>query len=328
VGAADPPTDAAMTTPQCGKCLKLFRDPYNLKRHQARATPCTLILEAKEDSNGCKYCGRQFATKQTMQRHIKQSCKVANSPDGMEALFHHTVQKQLTKQEEQLVKQERLLEQCIEQKEEISELKTLIKMLAASRVQESTFLLTPASAPGPPSQVIINTTYNTQNNIVVQPWHGLEERIIIPAAMLRAAFTENPRLVEYCHLSDHERTHAENAIPYVLEALMDLVKRAHKEPAARNVYLNPKRADQVMVYDEATWKIIPLMEAISAIFDSVAKNITRITLSVQESAQLPEDVLASASMIPLVYRGMPDVYVKGARASMMAHLSNTAPLLL
>lgn len=300
----------------CLKCHKHFRDPYGLKRHQSRATPCTLIVEAeaKAEGNGCKYCGRQFASKQSMQRHIKQSCKVANSPEGMEALFHHTIQKN----EEHANAQAKAI---LEQKEEISKLRCMMEQLAAAQLR-------PVGANVPP-QVTINATYNnntTQNTIVIQPWQYDNERIIIPATLLRAAFTENPKLIEYCTFTTDQQTN-DDAIPYVIEALMDLVKRAHKEPAARNVYLNPNRADQVMVFDEANWKLIPLMLAIRSILDSVATQISRIVLSAGAFTELPAEIHGPASMVSLVYKGIPDECVQRAKGMMVAHLANNAPRL-
>jgi hypothetical protein len=132
-------TVATTSEMQCEKCLKKFRDASNFKRHQSRATPCTLIVEAKDEGHGCKYCGRQFASKASMQRHIKQTCKVANSPEGMEALYRHTVQKNK------------------EQGGEIAELKKMMgQLLAVTQLAEpqhvtinnTTILRTPASSSG------------------------------------------------------------------------------------------------------------------------------------------------------------------------------------
>ena len=178
----------------------------------------------------------------------------------------------------------------------------------------------------------VQVNNNTQINILAPC--GLrsfdaEDRLIIPAALIKAAFTENPRLAAYCKLTDEEKTNAEAAAPYVLEALMELVKRAHKDPLSRNVYLNPKRADQVLVFvdsDEVKiWEVRPLLEAVRRIFDTVAGNIHRIIVTDAERAQLPYDIQSSASWIPNLYDDEPDKYVKEAKQPMVAHLTNTRP---
>ena len=239
-----------------------------------------------------------------MHRHIKQSCKIANSPEGMEALFRHTVQKNE------------------EQKGEIAELKKMMgQLLAVTQLRQA-----PAE---PTNQVTINNTYNNNtqnNNIIIQPWHRDEERIVIPASMLRAAFRENPKLVEYCRMTTDQQSDKDEAMPYVLEALMDLVKRAHKEPSARNAYLSPSRADLVMVFDEATWKLIPLMDAIQAILDSVALQIKNIVRS-KDAVELLSDLYDPVATASFVYNchAHSDDYAKQAKSQMVAHLMNNAP---
>jgi hypothetical protein len=160
-----------------------------------------------------------------------------------------------------------------------------------------------------------------------------EERIRIPATLVKAAFTENPRLVEYCRMSDEERVDADKAAPYVLEALLDLVRRAHRNPQYRNVYLNPKRADQVMVCVDRqpssaspqSWEIRSLVEAIRLLFDGVADNIHKIIVTDSSRTQLPFDVQSAASWVPNLYEDEPERFVQGGRTPMAAHLSNTRP---
>lgn len=158
------------------------------------------------------------------------------------------------------------------------------------------------------NQIDVRTT-NIQVNII---GFDREDRIHIPTALVKAAFTENPRLIEYCRMSDDDRIDAERAAPYVLEALVDLVRRAHQDPVYRNVYLNPKRTDQVIVcLDEHSsrlispqrWEVRPLMEAIRLLFDGVANNLHRIVITNQERSQLPFDIQNAASWMPNLYEG-------------------------
>ena len=165
---------------------------------------------------------------------------------------------------------------------------------------------------------------NTTNIVNIHPWSS-EEKLYIPATMLTAAFTENKRLIEYCKFSDAEKTNPELAAPYVLEALVDLTKRAHADPAARNVYLNPKRADQVMVFDDVSWQVRPLVDAIRSIFDSVAGNLRRIIIKDTEWSTIPMAVQSSASWIPSMYCDEPDNYAAQAKPHMSAHLMNMIP---
>ena len=245
---------------------------------------------------------------------MRQNCKIANSEEGMEKLMEHTLRRQMERLEAQ-----------------VTELTGLVK-------QQMTVGGAAAAAP--------TTLIQHQTNIGVQQTNvqvnatiigfDCEDRIRIPLALVKAAFTENPRLVEYCRMTDDERTDADKAAPYVLEALVDLVRRAHKDPVYRNIYLNPKRADQVMVCVKEKeepqeknaaqrWEVRSLVDAIRLLFDGVADNLHRIIITDQERTQLPFDIQSAASWVPNLYEDEPDRFVKDGRAPMAAHLANTRP---
>jgi hypothetical protein len=250
----------------------------------------------------------------------------------MEKLMEHTIQRQLAVQSAQIEKLTALVEKLSETGTRPPQSSDTCIEASATRTAHVTKITN--------KQVnTINQTTNTStavhhNHIQVNYLPGLrsfdsEDRLIIPAALVKAAFTENPRLAAYCKLTDEEKTDAEAAAPYVLEAFMELVKRAHKDPLSRNVYLNPKRADQALVFvdsdDVKTWEVRPLLEAIRRIFDTIAGGIHRVIVTDAERAQLPFDVQSSASWIPNLYDDEPDKYVKEAKQPMSAHLTNTRP---
>lgn len=114
-----------------------------------------------------------------------------------------------------------------------------------ARVAKLVDLVYAVSLTSPTTIIQLQQNTTVQVNIV-----GFDQadRIHVPPAHIHAAFSKNPRLVEYCRWPDAERVDAAKAAPFVLEALVDLVRRAHRDPAYRNVYLDPRRADQAMVY--------------------------------------------------------------------------------
>jgi hypothetical protein len=246
----------------------------------------------------------------------------------MERLMEHTIRRQLIEQQQQLTEQNAKIErltallerQLIPQDAAMAESDAGLAIVA----NHSSVQATTVHNNAPVTHITNNTI--TQN-ITVRPWgRSSDDRVVIPASMLRAAFTENPRLAEYCSLTDEEKVDAETAAPYVVEALVDLMKRAHGDPQARNVYLNPKRSDQVLVFDEASWKVLSLVEGIRSLFDSIAGNIHRIIVTDCERAQLPLEVQASASWVPNLYESEPDKFVAKARPQVAAHLTNMAAL--
>lgn len=254
-----------------------------------------------------------------MHRHVRLNCKIANSDEGMEKLLDHTLAKQVSG----------LQAQVAEQSAQMARLTALLERQLAV-----------APAPAPAQQIkaeeganatvtniavqTAQTINNITNNITIRPWSGGGEHVIVTAAMLRAAFAENPRLIEYVRMDGPDQVDAEKAAPYVLETLVDLVKRAHADPEARNVYLNPRRADQVLIYDE-TWKALTLVEAIRALFDGAARGIKRIILSDADRAQLAQEVQSAAAGIPYLYEDEAEEIVERARKPLSAHLANTAP---
>jgi hypothetical protein len=295
----------------CVRCGKEFRAPALLKRHLERKTPCEPIIDATGEGIACRYCGKAFASRPSMSRHVRQYCKIANSEEGMEKLLDHTLQRQLAEQNAKLA----------EQGAQIMKLTALIEKLALTDQAPSQQIAQPIQHAGQ-----VNNAPVTNNTVVnIHPWDG-DRRIGIELAHILAAFTDNAKLREYARMGDHDLSNPDIAPPYVTELLMDLTRRAHADPAARNVYLNPRRADQALVHKKSgTWEVLPLAEATRLIFDGVAATIHHTTMTAVERRQLPLEAQNALSMAGLLYDDEPDEYVKRAKAPMAAHLVNTAP---
>jgi len=238
----------------------------------------------------------------------------------MEKLMDHTLQKQNADLIDQVNKLTVLVEKLVSQAPtQLQEAKTPPQAPVQATIQTQQVTVNN----GPVTNTAI--TNNTVN--IIQPWDG-ENRIRVTAEMIAEAFTENTRLAEFCKMSDYEQTNPEGAGPYVLEALMDLTKRAHKDPMARNIYLSPKRADQVMVcLVDGSWEVRSLEEATRMMFDGVAMEIKRVVRSNEERGKLPFQIQGSASYVPMMYEDEQDRYVSMAKKPVSAHLTNTAPAL-
>jgi hypothetical protein len=295
----------------CPKCQKTFSKPSLLKQHVGRRTPCAPVVEkadlppqALAKTHACKYCGRRFTTPQGRSRHLRESCKIANSDEGMDKLMEHVLQRQLAEQGSKV--------DALQSR--VAELATLLKSQLALPVQG-----------GPQSGVTVNGLAQINQNITIVPWDG-DRRIYVDVRQIAAAFSENSRLKEYARMGDHELTDPEIAPPYVTELFVDLVKRGHEDPAARNVYLNPHRADQALVHMKTgRWEILPLENASRFLLDGVAKTIHRVTLSSDERQQLPPEAQNALALAGMMYGDEPEEYVKRVRLPMAAHLANTAP---
>jgi DNA-directed RNA polymerase subunit RPC12/RpoP len=304
------------TSHKCEKCGKLFRAPSLLKRHLARKTPCEPIIDQDDEADtiSCKYCGRQFTTRPSMIRHIKQSCKIANSEEGMEKLVEHSLERKM-----------------MEMEAKMAELTTLLK---AQQTASSTAVIPSASTST--TQIVQQVTNNVVNhgsvnngivNISIIPWDG--DRIKVEAHQVAAAFAENSLLQTYASFDAQSLTDSEKAPPFVTELMMDLVKRAHANPAARNIYLNPRRSDQALVHMKSgIWEVLPLENATSLLFDGVAKSVHKMTMSPAEMQQLPTEAQNAMAMAGMMYSEEPSEYAKRAKAPMTAHLANNERALL
>jgi hypothetical protein len=244
-----------------------------------------------------------------MYRHIRQNCKIANSEEGMEKLLDYTLQRQNT---ELLARVDKLTD-------------------IVEKMSGQLALAAPAAATQQIAQPIqhagqVNNGAVTNNTVVnINAWDG-ERRIGVDIAHILAAFADNAKLREYSRLGDHELTDPEIAPPYVTELLMDLTKRAHADPAARNIYLNPRRTDQALVHKKSgSWEVLPLAEATRLLFDGVAETVHRAVMTDIERRQLPLEAQNALSMAGMLYEDEPDEYAKRAKAPMMAHLANIVP---
>jgi len=293
---------------KCLVCGAEFADSAHLTRHSARKRPCKPIIEKedlpaekKDSPNRCRYCGRVYSRSDSLKRHLKL-CTIANSDEGMNQLMEHTIQRQLVEQKIMLGRQQAQIERLTALVESQAALPHISTVTVMNVMQ-------------------VNAVVNIKS-------FDSEDRIYIPVSLVKSAFTENPRLMEYCRMSDEERTNAETAAPFVLEALVDLVRRAHRDPLYRNVHLNPHRADQVMVCigEEQRWEVRGLIDVIRVLFDGVSDNLQKIITTDQERTQLPFDVQSAASWVPNLYEVEPERFVASGKAPMAAHLQNTKPL--
>ncbi len=308
----------------CSKCGKRFSKPCLLKGHLNRKTPCASLAshddlsEAdRQKKHPCKYCGRRYTTQVSMYRHIRNSCRIANTTEGMEKLMDHTLSQQVAEQKQA----------TNELRERVAELTALLKESMTSAGRATADRQPNGATTGQTTQMRIGQINTVINNVTIIPWDG-GQRIIVSAAQIAAAFAENARLRAYAQLGDKGMADPEVAPPYVTELLVDLVRRGHEDPIARNVYLNPKRADQTLVHmSNGDWEVLPLQTATRMLFDGVAMTIHRVTLSDGERCQLPLDTQNALSVAGLLYGEEPDKYIHQARAPLSAHLSNVARMI-
>ena len=257
---------------------------------------------------------------------MRQYCKIANTEEGIEKLFDHTLQRQLAEQAAKID----------EQNAKIYRLTSLLeRQLAIAPLGGATAAVAPVA--GGAAQIAqrastiqnaqtVNNVQNIQNITRVQvtlPWDGGELLRLAPARLEALLGEEGFR--RYASWPGEEQTDTERASPYVLEALLGVIKASHEDPAQRNVCLNPRRADQCLVLTrEERWLVLSLDDTTRALFDGAAKVIRLETLTESEVQQLPMEARNALGMVRTMYYCDPDEYVAKGKAPLAAHLENLA----
>lgn len=134
----------------------------------------------------------------------------------------------------------------------------------------------------------------------------------IPIEMLKQAMPSSARETEACQRGEPE------AVGALLTAIVRLI---HNNPCERNMYLNPKRADQVLVYIPERWEVRPLLEAVGMLFDCVAEEIGDTLLRVTSQADRETAKGAHAG-----FRKKRGEVVRQSRGAIAAHLTNMSML--
>ena len=225
----------------CQKCGKVCRYPSDLKSLLARKTPCTPIVERHELSTAeqakpipCRFCGHRFTTPQGLSRHLKGSCKIAGSEEGLEKLYEHTLKKQLADQAQQMTQMQAAMQQQTQ-------------MVAAMQQQmQAMVLATPAQA-AVPQQVNNGQVAHTINNapVITINVFGGEKLGHIGTSQVKA-------------LLDATLQSSQSPLDAATQALIraaTLIYSDPDHPENLTCYIPNKKRDEVMVHGTTGWEI-------------------------------------------------------------------------
>jgi len=102
----------------------------------------------------------------------------------------------------------------------------------------------------------------------------------------------------------------------VARLLVEILKRVHADPKERNVYLNPARSDQALVFIPCAWSAQPLEEAAQSLF----ARVRTLLEDVERSAE--RDVHSAVSGARRGCEGKLPQLARASRAQLSAHLEN------
>ena len=303
----------------CLTCGKRFSRPCFLQRHQKRKTPCDPILAGQEGAGGppaCRYCQRTFTTVTSMHRHIRQSCKIANTEEGMDKLFEHTLRRQLAAQDAKIdARMAAVQAENAEMKAQLTELTGMLK---------TQLVIAPARG-------VVNTV-NIKGPVHVGPAVNIEIRpfdpgreILIPLELIQEALRESPVLREYVAMGDEARQDRKTAGRYVAGTLMDLIRRAHRDPVQRNIYINRKQANQLMAFRRPTpdahgaWEVITFADGSQRLLAAADRELWR---EVRDCNKLGREEHTALCWVHLYYQEDPDGCEGIVKPEMAVHLEN------
>ena len=158
---------------------------------------------------------------------------------------------------------------------------------------------------------LTQVTNNVNNNISVsiRPWGAALE---LTDGDVEAALASIPGLAGTPTLAE------------VVSTLMELVKRAHAPMTARNIHLNPKRADQALALTAGGWATLPLAEATGVLFDAASARMEAPAGRKAATARQARERGLRAE-VPVQYRIEKETAVQLGLRPMEAHLANTRP---
>ena len=288
--------------PVCDRCNRSFRDGVALRRHQNRARPC----EATKASYHC-VCGKSYANRSNLYRH-SQECQThavvtAPSKGKDRPLAAKVSEPALTGRSPVVVQNitntiQHIQVNTLGHHQQVSvspvgQLRGVVTTVQApSEVDPLRFPGWPAKWPAPQT---VPTTFKPLGFEISQP--ELEAAV--------GSLTAGER--ESCARGDTLG---------VSRLLVEILKRVHSDPKERNVYLNPARADQALVFIPSSWSAQPLEEAAQSMF-------ARIRVLLNEAGGGSEQEVQSA--VVGASRGcvgkLPQL-ARVSRGQLSAHLEN------
>jgi hypothetical protein len=138
----------------------------------------------------------------------------------MDQLMEHTLQRQLAEQAAEQAATRTILAAQAAQLNDLTQMVKQKQVAGGGQVNN-----------GPINNGPINNGPVTNNHITIMPWDE-DKRVNLEVAQVIAAFAENRKAQEYLSIGDHEQADPEIAPPYITDLMMELVRRAHADPAA------------------------------------------------------------------------------------------------
>lgn len=305
----------------CSKCGKKFEHPCRLKAHLLRKTPCERIVQnivGGFKPHRCPACNREFTTKEAKYRHKRETCKANGTDDASKLrndlnLLENKVAL-LLRQQPQTTNNIVVAGPVVTNNSNVDNSRKVLtnnvlnnsNSLSISQQAERITNYTPAQIP-PPGWPAKWPMPSVDPRPFFAPSCAVElSELRQAAARLDAADTAA------CHKGEPRAVSA---------LLMEVLRQLHEDPEQRNIYLNPDRGDQALVFVPRKWSLKPLEEATHHIFKQVVKELADLPMQGNPKEQ---DLAAG---VKNGFEKKPQAVVQTSNSAMTAHLKNMESLL-
>lgn len=283
----------------CPKCLKIFSAPCRLRSHLNRKKPCDTITQLQPEAVTvtkyiCEHCNRSYNSKQSMNRHIRDTCKVAKM-DRESDEYADTVRRHRETAEAQST--QRQIDELTKRLDELSK--------------------------GVATPTTINNNFNVEATVHLYPWNS-ECPFKVELDLVKAIYDRNEVLDGYYSLEQEQQLNPKIAAPYTANLYLDIIKRTFESnPSTRNIAMNPARYDQVKTLTRSgEWATQCLHDIMVSLFSHINSDLTDMSCKIDTF-----DKAGGIQTANLVYYDAPDMCVKNAKKSIRGILKDNIPLM-
>jgi uncharacterized C2H2 Zn-finger protein len=257
---------------KCNRCIKIFNKKIDFTRHQNRKNPCKSIKEPilviptilnikptilntkptkiiDKSDNYCNYCNKIFSHYNSLNRHIKNSCKIKKENDNKKQIIFDTLIKDMNEIKEELNKQK---EENNKLNQKILSLKKTKKIININNINNG---------------AIVNGDINNTENIQLNAF-GKENTDILNkidmVKVLKKGFFSTVELTEQMHFNSNI-------------------------PENQNIYISNMRDKFTTIFDGKNWILKSTEIVIDELYDNkkviIEANIKDFTDSLLDTHQ-------------------------------------------
>lgn len=239
-----------MTDYLCDNCNKTFTTKQSLNYHKTKQV-CVVKVHK------CRYCTNVFASKSTMYRHMRNSCKIKKQTDE---------------------EKDGIYKQLIELQDKYQDLEKKL-----SDIQNGTLMPTDNKlACSKKKGIVVNNTKNIDNKINVEKMN----------INMGTVINNNITLVAYGNedISKLDRSEILKVLQNGYDSTLKLTESVHfnpKYPEYHNIYISNMKDKYAMMFDGKSWTLTMKDELINRIYDDkknyIEENINDFFASLSDS---------------------------------------------